>query len=122
MKSVAAGMNPMDQARHRSGDCQVSSIKAAARDNPTATVAQYTISANGEREIRQIADAMQKVGNEGDHRRGEQRWKPRPMSTRAVRPAIELYFVTNSDKMTVELEDAIILLQRNRSSSPRSRF
>ncbi|MEO1421571.1 MAG: TCP-1/cpn60 chaperonin family protein, partial [Pseudomonadota bacterium] len=70
MKSVAAGMNPMDIKRGI--DLAVSKIvegvKGAAREvKDSDEVAQVgTISANGEAEIgRQIADAMQKVGNEG---------------------------------------------------------
>ena len=70
MKSVAAGMNPMDLKRgiDLAVAKVVAHIKAASRPvKDTDEVAQVgTISANGEAEIgRQIADAMQKVGNEG---------------------------------------------------------
>ncbi|WP_370304605.1 TCP-1/cpn60 chaperonin family protein, partial [Pseudooceanicola sp.] len=70
MKSVAAGMNPMDLKRgiDLATTKVVDAIKSAARDvSDSHEVAQVgTISANGEEEIgRQIADAMQKVGNEG---------------------------------------------------------
>jgi hypothetical protein len=70
MKSVAAGMNPMDLKRgiEQAVAIVVEDIKAQARTvSGSEEVAQVgTISANGEEEIgRQIADAMQKVGNEG---------------------------------------------------------
>ena len=70
LKQVAAGLNPMDLKRgiDLATAKVVEGIKAAARDvTDSAEVAQVgTISANGEAEIgRQIADAMQKVGNEG---------------------------------------------------------
>ena len=70
LKSVAAGMNPMDLKRgiDKAVPEVVEEIKAASRKVTTNDeIAQVgTISANGETEIgRQIADAMQKVGNEG---------------------------------------------------------
>src|SRR4051812_47057566 len=70
MKSVAAGMNPMDLKRgiEKAVAIVVADIKAQAKTvSGSEEVAQVgTISANGESEIgRQIADAMQKVGNEG---------------------------------------------------------
>ena len=70
MKSVAAGMNPMDLKRgiDKATSAVVASIKKASRPvSDSAEVAQVgTISANGEAEIgQQIADAMQRVGNEG---------------------------------------------------------
>ena len=70
LKSVAAGMNPMDLKRgiDLAVSAAVDSIKSASREvKDSAEVAQVgTISANGESAIgEQIADAMQKVGNEG---------------------------------------------------------
>jgi len=70
LKQVAAGLNPMDLKRgiDLAVDKVIEGIKAASRPvNDSAEVAQVgTISANGEVEIgRQIADAMQKVGNDG---------------------------------------------------------
>jgi chaperonin GroEL len=85
LKSVAAGMNPMDLKRgiDLATSNVVASIKTASREvKDSDEVAQVgTISANGEAEIgRQIADAMQKVGNEGLLRsKRTKAWKQKPM-------------------------------------------
>src|SRR4051812_26473761 len=119
VKAVAAGMNPMDLKRGI--DKAVSSVVAeletkTRKISTSAEVAQVgSISANGETEIGEmIAQAMEKVGNEGvitvEEAKGIQTELDVVEGMQFDRGYVSPYFITNAEKMIVEMENPYILI------------
>ena len=124
-KSVAAGMNPMDLKRgiDLAVEAVVAELKGRAKKVTTnEEIAQVgTVSANGESEIgTMIAQAMEKVGNEGVITVEEAKSLDTELEVvegmQFDRGYVSPYFVTNSDKMQVELEDPYILIHDKKLS------
>ncbi len=124
-KSVAAGMNPMDLKRgiDLAVEAVVEHLKANSKKvTSNEEIAQVgTISANGDREIGDfLAKAMQKVGNEGVITVEEAKCLETELDIvegmQFDRGYISPYFITNADKMRVEMEDPYILIYEKKLS------
>ncbi len=125
-KAVASGMNPMDLKRgiDLAVDAVVKELKNNARKiSNNAEIAQVgTISANGDTEIgRYLAEAMEKVGNDGVITVEEAKTADTELEVvegmQFDRGYLSPYFVTNQEKMRVELDDPYILIHEKKLSN-----
>jgi chaperonin GroEL len=125
-KAVSAGMNPMDLKRGIDKAVVAVVEELAKRTKKITTEAEIaqvgTISANGEGEIgRMIAEAMQKVGNEGvitvEEAKGIQTELDVVEGMQFDRGYMSPYFITNAEKMTAQLDDPYILIHEKKLSS-----
>ncbi|QND64647.1 chaperonin GroEL [Mesorhizobium loti] len=125
-KAVASGMNPMDLKRgiDRAVEAIVQELKTNARKvTKNDEIAQVgTISANGDVEIgRFLAEAMQKVGNEGVITVEEAKTAETELEVvegmQFDRGYLSPYFITNQDKMRVELEEPYVLIHEKKLSN-----
>ena len=126
VKAVAAGMNPMDLKRgiDIAVDAVVADVqKRSKKVKTSAEIAQVgTISANGEAEIgKMIAQAMERVGNEGvitvEEAKGLVTELDVVEGMQFDRGYTSPYFVTNSEKMTCEMENPYILIHESKLTS-----
>jgi len=126
LKSVAAGMNPMDLKRgiDKSVKVVVAEIERLSKKVKTSEeISQVgTISANGEAEIGgMIAEAMQKVGNEGVITVEEAKSLDSELDVvegmQFDRGYLSPYFITNAEKMIAELDDPYILIHESKLTS-----
>ena len=129
VKAVSAGLNPMDLKRgvDKAVTALVEELKKRSKKISTrAETAQVgTISANGEAEIgKMIAEAMEKVGNEGvitvEEAKGITTELDVVEGMKFDRGYMSPYFITNAEKMTVELENPYILLNEKKLSNLQS--
>ncbi|MBI1403011.1 MAG: chaperonin GroEL [Porphyrobacter sp.] len=129
MKSVAAGMNPMDLKRgiDLAVNTVVENLKSRSKDvSGSAEIAQVgIISANGDREVgEKIAEAMDKVGKEGvitvEEAKGLEFELDVVEGMQFDRGYLSPYFITNPDKMTVELDNPYILIHEKKLSNLQS--
>lgn len=125
-KAVASGMNPMDLKRgiDKAVDAVVEDLKKNARKvTQNGEIAQVgTISANGDAEIgRFLAEAMQKVGNEGVITVEEAKTAETELEVvegmQFDRGYLSPYFVTNQEKMRVEFDEPYILIHEKKLSN-----